>query len=93
LSGIFSTYANRLEERKEMGIKYGEIMEIISAKVDAIEDAETANEAAAWAKAYDGHVWDSLMQSSLRINAKAKEIGLTLNKQKKYEPAAVATAA
>jgi hypothetical protein len=86
LTTIFSDYQKNLENRKAVAADYIELMNVIDGKIESIEDAETANEVAAWASSYDSHIWDSKLQAGLRINNRAKEVGLTLNKQKKYEP-------
>lgn len=87
LTTIFSDYQKNLENRQALSGQYAELMDVIAEKVDAIQDADTANDAAEWAKTFTGHIWDSSFQAALRINAKAtKELGLTLNKStKKYE--------
>ena len=85
LTKVFSDYQNSLEERKKVAIEYNELIDLIEEKVDSINDAESANEVAAWAGSYTEHIWDSKLQSGMKINVKAKELGLTLNKNKKYE--------
>lgn len=88
LSKIFTDYHAALESRKQVAIEYNELMDVIAEKVDAIVDAETANEAMVWAVNFDAHIWDSKLQTSLRINEKTKALGLTFNKTSKtYEPA------
>jgi hypothetical protein len=86
LSAIFTDYHKSLEQRKAVAADYNDLMDVIAGKIEAIEDAETANEASDWAGKFESHIWDSKLQAALRINEKAKSIGLTLNKQKKYEP-------
>jgi hypothetical protein len=86
LTKIFEAYQNSIESRKELSAKYHELMDIISAKIDSITDAETANDAVEWAKSYDNFIWDAALQAKLRISAKAKELGLSFNKETKtYE--------
>ena len=84
LAVIFEAYQKMLEERKAVAGDYSDLLNVIISKVDAIEDAATANEVSEWASKYDAHIWDSKLQSALRINEKAKSIGLIL-KNKKYE--------
>lgn len=85
LSGIFHSYQSNLESRKEMAAKYSELMDVLDSKVEAITDALTANDAAEWAASFDGHIWDSKRLAAIRINEKAKQIGLKLDaKTKKY---------
>lgn len=90
LTNIFTEYQKSLESRKVVAADYAELMQVIESKVEAIEDADTANEVVEWAKAYKEFIWDAELQSKLRIHKKATDIGLTLNKTTKvYEqPAA-----
>lgn len=91
LTNIFAEYQKSLEGRKVIAAQYSELMEIISAKIEAIEDAETANEVVEWAKGYKEYIWDAELQAKLRINERSKELGLTLNKEtKQYEQPATA---
>lgn len=85
LNTVFDQYKKSLEERKELTIKYNDLVEIIDEKISSVEDAETANDVVKWLNEYNGHVWDSKLNCGLKLNAKAKELGLVLNKQKKYE--------
>lgn len=84
---IIGIYQSALESRKEKVEAYTELMEVVNAKVDSITDAETANEVVSWAVNFADHIWSSKISSSKLITAKCKELGLTLNKQKKYEDA------
>lgn len=89
-TNIIGLYQQSLLERKEKVGEYNALLDVINAKVEAITDADTANDAATWAKEFDGHIWSSKIVAAQAINAKAKEIGLKLNpKSKKYEDAAV----
>lgn len=86
LTKIFETYQKSIESRKELSAKYHELMDVISAKIDSITDAETANDAVEWAKSYNDFIWDAALQAKLRISTKAKELGLSFNKETKtYE--------
>lgn len=92
LTSIFDTYQKSLEERKQVATEYTKLMADISEKVEHISTPDSANEVSEWAKAFEGHIWDSKLQAALSINKKTKELGLVINKEsKKYEmPAAVA---
>lgn len=86
LSNIFSEYQKSLESRKLIAAEYSELMNVIEAKIESIENAEIANEVVEWAKGYKGFIWDAELQAKLRIHKKATELGLTLNKNTKlYE--------
>lgn len=76
LSGIFDTYQKALEEKKKVGVEYRELLDVISAKVESITNAEIANEVSAWAKSFDKHIWDSKLQAAFGIRDKVKIIGL-----------------
>ena len=85
---IVGVYQKSLQERKEKITEYNELIDVISGKVEAIIDAETANEVVEWAKNYDAHIWSSKIVASQGISDKCKELGLVINKQtKKYEDA------
>lgn len=85
LTNLFADYQKSLEKRKELAVDYNELLTVIDEKVESITDAEIANEVSAWAQGFTGWIWDARLQAGMKINAKAKELGLTLNKQKKYE--------
>lgn len=91
LTTIFTEYQNSLEGRKVIASEYAELMNIIEAKIESIEDADIANEVVEWAKSFKEFIWDAELQAKLRIHKKSIDLGLTLNKQTKlYEkPAAV----
>ena len=87
---IVGVYQKTLEDRKEKVAEYNQLIDVINGKIDAIVDAETANEVVDWAKSYDNHIWSSKIVASQGISEKCKELGLTINKtSKKYEDATV----
>jgi hypothetical protein len=89
LTEIFAAYADHLEKRKVIASDYAELINVIDAKVMAVIDADTANEVSAWASKFDGWIWDAKLQAGMKLNASAKELGLTFNKiTKSYERAA-----
>lgn len=85
LTKVFNDYQHSLEERKKVAIEYNELLDVIDEKIEAITDADSANEVATWAGHFDQHIWDSKLQAGMKISSKAKELGLVLNKSKKYE--------
>ncbi len=91
LSGIFEKYQKGLESRQEMAADYADLLNVIANTVEGVMDAETANEVSDWARTFEGHIWDSKMQTALRLKERTKELGLTLDgATKKYvaaEPA------
>lgn len=87
---IVGVYQKTLEDRKDKVSEYNELIDVINGKIDAIIDAETANEIVDWAKNYDNHIWSSKIIASHGIFEKCKDLGLTINKtSKKYEDATV----
>lgn len=89
LTQIFISYQKGVDAKKEMGLQYQALVNEISSKVDAIKDVKTANEVLAWTMELPTHVWDSKYLSAMQIGAKAKQLGLTMNKDtKQYAKAA-----
>lgn len=80
LSGIFETYAKSLEERKKVAEEYNALMEVIKNGIDEATDIESLNALVPWAKSLTP-IWDSLLQSSLLIKAKAESLGAAYNKK------------
>lgn len=88
---IVQLYQKTLTERKEKVCEYNDLIEVIEAKIESIDDAEKANEVIDWAVKYNGHIWGSKIITSQKIKERAAEIGLKLNsKSKKYEDATAA---
>lgn len=88
LTQIFDSYQKNVESRQEMGKEYQELINVITGKVDAIKDAETATEVYTWLNEYPTHIWDSKYIAAMQVSAKAKSLNLIANKElKKYEDA------
>lgn len=89
LADIFELYRKNIEKRKVIAAEYTELIEMIDTKIDSVTDADTANDMAEWASKFDGWIWDAKLQAGMKLNNKAKEIGLSFSKKsKKYEPEA-----
>lgn len=89
LAQIFVSYQKGVEGKQEMGRDYQSLIAQIQQKVDGIKDAKGATSAYEWVLSYDAHIWDSKYLSAMQIGAKAKELGLSLNKEtKQYGKAA-----
>ena len=86
LTGIISQYGESVEKRKAIVGEYNAVLDVIHDQVSKITDAATCN---AFVTFLNGltHVWDSKLQGGLIARDRAKELGLVLNKDKKYEPA------
>jgi len=86
LSSIFDTYQKSLAERKEVAAKYNQLLEQMSNEINAIENAEQANNISTEIANYDAHVWDSKLQGALMIKERTEILGLKFNRTlKKYE--------
>jgi hypothetical protein len=86
LTNIFDTYAKNLEKRRLISTDYTELMSVIDEKIGNIVNAETANEVYAWAMSFKNWIWDAKLQASLKLNEKAKTLGLILKKENnRYE--------
>lgn len=83
LGSIFEKYIASQEDRRQLGIQYNELLEVIGAKVESIDNAVTANEVVQWATSYDGHIWDSRLQASLAIKERATTLELLFDKNTK----------
>lgn len=85
LTEIFTSYHKALEVRKKVAVEYNELMDVIREKVESIKDAETANDVIDFVTKFESHIWDSKLQASYMIMKVAKELGLVMNKSKRYE--------
>lgn len=85
LSTIIEQYANKLDERKAVASKYTELIENIQSMIQTCDDADGMNEIIESVPKME-HLWDSKIQASHLIKARATELGFTLNKSShKYE--------
>lgn len=85
LSKIIATYFQKRKEDQERVSDYADLMECIAAKVECIENADTANEVVKEVMGLQ-HIFNSKELASQMINRQAKKIGLTYNKIKgQYE--------
>ena len=85
LSTIIEQYANKLDERKAVASKYTELLENIQSMIQTCDDADGMNEIIESVPKME-HLWDSKIQASHLIKARATELGFTLNKSsRKYE--------
>ncbi len=90
LAKVFDSYHDYLKRQAETGTEYEALMDVIRENVEAIEDADTANQVVESVTKFK-HIWDSKLRAGLLISDKCRNIGLKLNKlTKKYEPAATA---
>jgi hypothetical protein len=94
LVSIFDKFAQGLEARNQVTASYMAVLEDVKAKAALIKDALSASEFVVYAQNAP-HVWDSSLQAKAMLREKAKELGLTWDKEtQSYKaPAASAVAA
>ena len=80
MSVIIKGYQESLKERQQMSVDYTEFMDFVNMQVASIVDAESANEIVEWAKTCQTHIWDSKLQASRMIKARAEELNLTFDR-------------
>lgn len=83
---IIKAYSRRLEVQQESIRKYNNALEAVKENIDLITDAESAND---FIDRIDSFplIGDLKLRSSKLLADKAKSLGLSLNKSKRYEPA------
>ena len=81
LTRIIATYFKKRKEDQEKVSDYEGLMECIEAKVECIENAETANEVVAEITKMQ-HIFNSREMAGQLISKQAKKVGLTYNKIK-----------
>ncbi len=82
MQGILKIYNQHLATRKAQGEAYGDLMELVRQNAEDVKDAKKANEFMEWALELE-HIWDSKFQASRLLNARAKELGLVWDSNKK----------
>ena len=87
MARIISTYKTYQAKQTELSSEYEALIEVIQSKIDAVVDADTANEVSAEIIGLQ-HIFDSKLRGAVMLNNRCKELGLTLNKTtKRYEAA------
>lgn len=82
---IVKAYSKRLEARKQAGDKYNELINELDVQIEQITDDVSANDFVSRIDAFE-HIGNSKVVAGKKLNEKAKELGLTFNKEtKKYE--------
>lgn len=87
MTNIINTYSKYQEKQTELSSEYEDLMEVIKAQVELVNDVDSANNVA---KSLAGmqHIFDSKIQAGVLLNKRCKELGLKLNKvSKQYEAA------
>lgn len=87
MTNIISTYSKYQAKQTELSSEYEDLMEVIKAQIEMVNDVESANNVS---KSLAGmqHIFDSKIQAGILLNKRCKELGLKLNKvSKQYEAA------
>lgn len=87
MTNIINTYSKYQARQTELSSEYEDLMEVIKAQIEMVNDVESANNVS---KSLAGmqHIFDSKIQAGILLNKRCKELGLKLNKvSKQYEAA------
>lgn len=87
MTNIINTYSKYQAKQTELSSEYEDLMEVIKAQIEMVNDVESANNVS---KSLSGmqHIFDSKIQAGILLNKRCKELGLKLNKvSKQYEAA------
>ena len=76
---VVGDYINRQMSNNARAGEYLALLNDINAKVNAIENADDANDFVKWCNSIE-HIWQSKQKAAQAISAKAKEIGIKFNK-------------
>ena len=87
MTNIINTYSKYQEKQTELSSEYEDLLEVIKAQVELVNDVESTNSVA---KSLAGmqHIFDSKLQAGQLLNKRCKELGLKFDKIKKEYAAA-----
>lgn len=80
LSEIFKIYTKSIEDRKLVAEQYNALMSVIRDGIDVAANIEELNSLVPWAQSLEV-IWDSKLQASMLIKAKATSLGAKYNKK------------
>lgn len=87
MTNIINTYSKYQAKQTELSSEYEDLMEVIKAQIEMVNDVESANNVSK-SLASMQHIFDSKIQAGILLNKRCKELGLKLNKvSKQYEAA------
>lgn len=87
MTKIIEAYSSYQEKQTELSSEYEQIMDVIKAKIEVVNDADAANEVAGELAGMQ-HIFDSKLQAGMLLNQRCKKLGLKFNKvTKSYEAA------
>lgn len=85
---IIKPYLKRIEDRKQEGNKYNELIEKLKEQIELVTDEVSANDFIERIDVFE-HIGSSKIMAARMLNEHCQKLGLTLNKQtKRYEKAA-----
>lgn len=79
---VIARYLTRLEERKNTGVKYNELMEEISSQIKDVDGEKAANEFIARIDSFS-HIGNSKAAAAKLLNKRCKDLGLQFDKELK----------
>lgn len=82
---IINPYLGMLQLKKQESEKYEKVIQEIKENIEVITDALSANDFVARIDKFE-HVGSSKQMAAQMLANKAKELGIALNREKKYEP-------
>ena len=87
MTNVIKAYSAYQAKQTELSSEYEDLIEVIKAQIEEVNDMETANEVM---KSIAGmkHIFDSKIQAGVLLNKRCKEIGLKFDKIKKQYVAA-----
>lgn len=81
-SKVLTVYEKALTDRAEKIGAYNELMNVVGAKIEAVNDAETANEVLDFIEKAE-HIWSSKLVSKTQLLSKVKSLGLQVDTKSK----------
>ena len=88
LTRVFAMFENNLQNTASIRKNYDKLLESFTKGIDAVKDADTANDVYGKIEGYANHVWDSKLRTEKLLAAKAQSLGLKFNAiDGKYEAA------
>ena len=88
LTLVFAQYEANLKNTAATRAKYDKLLSSFAKGIEAVKDADTANDVFGKIEGYAAHVWDSKVRTEKLLAAKAAELGLKFDPiNQKYEAA------
>lgn len=83
LATIFGKYRDMLEEKSKMRNEYNALLDVIDNILENSNTLDEMNEAVIKTQGLQ-HIWDSKIQASYKVSAKAKSLGFIWNRDKAW---------